>query len=160
MRYGGKILRIPTVQYYGSDPWFVCGISSFCSVLPYLFGRYFIGHFLNMRRCVVKDTDMLLVVMCFVVFRSDDVYAFRAGFVMGAQVKIMQDTDSPTLWGAACCVLLSGTMQDVMNAQQMILERIANISDRLKDMVRKLLECKWLHTTRLIVTPNRVSAKF
>ncbi|CAM9132947.1 unnamed protein product [Sphacelaria rigidula] len=51
------------------------------------------------------------------------------------QVKIMQDTESPTLWGDACCVLLSGTTQDVMNAQQMILERIANISDRLKDMV-------------------------
>lgn len=52
------------------------------------------------------------------------------------QVKIMQNTGSPTLWGDACCVLLSGTMPNVMNAQRMILERIANISDRLKEMVR------------------------
>ena len=51
------------------------------------------------------------------------------------QVKIQQDTGSPTLWGDACCVMMSGTMDNVVKAQQMILERIANISDRLKDMV-------------------------
>lgn len=32
-------------------------------------------------------------------------------------------------------MMLSGTMDNVVKAQQMILERIANISDRLKDMV-------------------------
>lgn len=52
-----------------------------------------------------------------------------------AQVKIQQDTGSPTVWGDACCVMLSGTLDNVVKAQQMILERIANISDRLKEMV-------------------------
>ena len=32
-------------------------------------------------------------------------------------------------------MMMSGTMDNVVKAQQMILERIANISDRLKDMV-------------------------
>lgn len=52
-----------------------------------------------------------------------------------AQVKIQQDTGSPTLWGDACCVMLSGTLDNVVKAQQMILERIANTSDRLKELV-------------------------
>ncbi|CAN0378717.1 unnamed protein product, partial [Ectocarpus fasciculatus] len=50
-------------------------------------------------------------------------------------VKIQQDTGSPTMWGDACCVMLSGTFGNVVKAQQMILERIANTSDRLKEMV-------------------------
>lgn len=50
-------------------------------------------------------------------------------------MKIQQDTGSPTMWGDACCVMLSGTFGNVMKAQRMILERIANTSDRLKDMV-------------------------
>lgn len=58
-----------------------------------------------------------------------------ASCVLRSQVKIQQDTGSPTLWGDACCVMLSGTLDNVVKAQQMILERIANISDRLKDMV-------------------------
>lgn len=37
-------------------------------------------------------------------------------------------------------MLLSGTMSNVVKAQQMILERIANISDRLKEMVRNALD--------------------
>lgn len=50
-------------------------------------------------------------------------------------MKIQQDTGSPTMWGDACCVMLSGTFGNVVKAQQMILERIANTSDRLKEMV-------------------------
>lgn len=61
--------------------------------------------------------------------------SFFACAFLPSQVKIQQDTASPTLWGDACCVMLSGTMDNVVKAQQMILERIANISDRLKDMV-------------------------
>lgn len=56
-----------------------------------------------------------------------------------AQVKIQQDSGSPTLWGDACCVMLSGTLDNVVRAQQMILERIANTSDRLKELVSHLV---------------------
>lgn len=49
---------------------------------------------------------------------------------------MQKEVGSPTLWGDACCVMLSGTMPNVVRAQRMILERIANISDRLKMMVR------------------------
>ncbi|CBN74642.1 conserved unknown protein [Ectocarpus siliculosus] len=55
--------------------------------------------------------------------------------VTNVQVKIQQDTGSPTMWGDACCVMLSGTFGNVVRAQRMILERIANTSDRLKEMV-------------------------
>eukprot|EP00752_Nemacystus_decipiens_P004730 g4311.t3 len=55
--------------------------------------------------------------------------------VTGVQVKIQQDSGSPTLWGDACCVMLSGTLDNVVKAQRMILERIANTSDRLKELV-------------------------
>ncbi len=55
--------------------------------------------------------------------------------VTGVGVKIQQDAGSPTLWGDACCVMLSGTLENVFRSQRMIMERIGNISDRLKEMV-------------------------
>ncbi|CAM9439059.1 unnamed protein product, partial [Hapterophycus canaliculatus] len=55
--------------------------------------------------------------------------------VANTQMKIQQDTGSPTMWGDACCVMLSGTMSNLVKAQGVLLERIANISDRLKEMV-------------------------
>ncbi|CAN0493829.1 unnamed protein product, partial [Ectocarpus sp. 12 AP-2014] len=55
--------------------------------------------------------------------------------VTNVQASIQQDTGSPTMWGDACCVMLSGTFGNVVKAQRMILERIANTSDRLKEMV-------------------------
>lgn len=71
--------------------------------------------------------------------RVDDFSCVSRG-VVKFQVKIQQDTGSPTQWGDACCVMLSGTMSNIVSAQQMILERIANISDRLKEMVNQQSE--------------------
>ncbi|CAM9510341.1 unnamed protein product [Ascophyllum nodosum] len=55
--------------------------------------------------------------------------------VTAVQVKIQQDSGSPTTWGDACCVMLTGTMDNLFRGQRMIMERIANINDRLKEMV-------------------------
>lgn len=85
-------------------------------------------YFLRLLLVLIAPTLLLLLLL----FSLTPVY-FRL------QVKIQQDTGSPTLWGDACCVMLSGTMDNVVQAQQMILERIANISDRLKDMVSSVL---------------------
>lgn len=67
--------------------------------------------------------------------------------VTNVMVKVQQDSGSPTMWGDACCVMLSGTMSNVVSAQQMIMERIANIGDRLKEMVRAFGSFSCLYQT-------------